>query len=66
MDDTHDELLAAAVQAHCDYEDGIERLKRDRSAAFRRALNGSVTAVELAKELGISNTHIARIARGKY
>lgn len=66
MNDTHDELLAAAVEAHHRLERGVAELKRNRSAAFKRAIVGPVTAVELAELTGMSNTQVKRIAQGKY
>lgn len=61
----HDELLAAAVEAQREYVDGMEQLRAQRTRAFKRALAGTVTAVELAGNVGMSNTQVARIARGQ-
>ena len=61
----HDELLAAAVQAHREFEAGVAELKARRTKAFKRALTGTVTAVELSKDVGMSNTQVSRIARGQ-
>lgn len=62
---TDDEALRAAVQAQADYELTVREAKAARSTAFRRALSGPVTAVELARRTGMSNTQVARIARGE-
>lgn len=61
----HDELLEEAVAAQWRYEISIEKAKEERAKVFRRVLAGPVTAVELGKELGLSNSHVARIARGQ-
>lgn len=66
MGDAREELLAAAVEAHREYERGVEELKRRRSAAFRRAIAGPVTAVELAELTGMSNTQVKRVSQGEY
>ena len=65
MSKSHDELLEDAVAAQWRYEMLVEKAKRERSEAFRRALAGTVTAVELGKKLGISNSHVSRIAKGQ-
>ncbi|WP_306593852.1 hypothetical protein [Corynebacterium striatum] len=63
--ETHEELLKAAIEAQQKYEKTIEEAKRERSIAFRRAISGPVTAVELSKALGISNVQVSRIAKGQ-
>lgn len=65
MNGNHDELLRAAIAAQTEFEAGMERLRRQRTGAFKRALAGTVTAVELSREVGMSNTQVARIARGQ-
>lgn len=61
----HDELLKRAVSAQREYEAGVAELKAQRTKAFKRALAGTVTAVELSKDVGMSNTQVSRIARGQ-
>lgn len=65
MDGNHDELLREAITAQAEFESGLERLRAQRTRAFKRALAGTVTAVELADKVGMSNTQVARIARGQ-
>lgn len=59
-----DDLLADAVRAHREYEEGVERLKNARRVAFRRALTGPVKATEIAGAIGLSSGQVGRIARG--
>ena len=61
----HDELLAAAVEAHREFEAGVAELKARRTKAFKRALAGTVTARELSRLTGMSDTQATRISQGK-
>ena len=65
MDSGHDELLAAAVEAHRDYERGVARLKVARARAFRTAFLGPVTGREIAEATGLSESYVGRIAKGE-
>lgn len=61
----HDELLSAAIDAHRKYEAGVAELKAQRTKAFKRALTGTVTARELSRQTGMSDTQATRISQGK-
>lgn len=63
--ESHDELLQAAIAAQDEYLNEVSEAKLKRQKAFARAINGTVTAVELGKEIGLSNVQVSRIARGK-
>lgn len=62
---SHDDLLAEAVAAHEAYKRGVEELKAMRREAFARALRGTVTGRELAAGVGLSETRVSRISRGR-
>lgn len=62
----HDELLEAAVAAQWRYEMLVEKAKRERSEAFRRALASTVTGREIAKATGLSESTVSAIKAGRY
>lgn len=65
MNTNHDELLANAVQAHEDYEQGVAELKAKRAQAFRTAFLGPVSGREIAAATGLSESYVGRIAKGE-
>lgn len=60
-----EELLEAAVQAHRDYVRVVAEAKAARTGAFRAAILGPVTAAELARHTGMSDTQVTRISKGQ-
>lgn len=65
MSTNHDELLANAVQAHKEYEQGVAELKAKRAQAFRAAFLGPVSGREIATATGLSESYVGRIAKGE-
>ena len=65
MTSPHDELLEAAVAAQWRYEMVVAQAKAERTEAFRAAFRGPVSAREIAKHVGMSDTQVKRIARGE-
>lgn len=65
MKTNHDQLLADAVRAHMEYEQGVARLKEQRARAFRAAFNGPVKGREIAEATGLSESYVGRIAKGE-
>jgi len=65
MSETHDRLLAEAVQAHEEYERGVAELKSKRAQAFRAAFLGPVSGREIAAATGLSESYVGRIAKGE-
>lgn len=61
----HDELLAAAVEAHREYVHETARLRDVRARAFRAAFLGPVTGREIAEATGLSESYVGRIAKGE-
>ncbi|AIL96401.1 helix-turn-helix domain-containing protein [Corynebacterium ureicelerivorans] len=64
MDSEHDELLAAAVEAHQDYEGAVEAAKAARRLEFQRAVDGGVSRGQIARRLGRSTAWVSRIVSG--
>lgn len=64
--ESHDELLQAAIAAQQDYERAVDSARAERREAFRKALRGTVTGRELARETGLSESTISAIKAGKY
>lgn len=65
MNANHDELLADAVRAHKEYEQGVAELKAKRAQAFRAAFLGPVSGREIAAATGLSESYVGRIAKGE-
>lgn len=65
MSKSHDELLDEAIAAHIEHMRIIEESRARRSKAFAVALRSTVTARELAKAIGISDTQVTRISKGQ-
>ena len=55
---TKDELLAAAVQAQKDYEQGKAELAARRAKAFKEAFLGPVSGREIAEATGLSESYV--------
>lgn len=65
MKKTHDQLLADAVRAHKEYEQGVAKLKAKRAQAFREAFLGPVSGREIATATGLSESYVGRVAKGE-
>ena len=61
----HDELLAAAVEAHREYAKETARLREARARAFQAAFFGPVTGREIAEATGLSESYVGRVAKGE-